>query len=344
VTAASDRARVGRLLAWYPPGWRARYGEEFAELLLDELGERPWTWRRTADVAACGLRARLAGAGLAGHPIDPAAAARAALATIACSAAAFGLTGAAMWSQLAIGLQWSVPRASGLTQALDLMTAAMAILVTAAVLAAVPLAWSAVATAVRGQGRPLLRPALLTGASALFLIVGGRHFQNGWPGTGGHLLAHQGLVPGGVAAFFWATTMWVTSYWAHPAMLAAFPAARLAWMALSPAAAMALVTGAATLMRRAEISPRALRYERLVANLAGAGMAVFAAGALCWLLSAGPGTRTLFRAGAIDRAGLAVLALAGLASLAAARHARPRPTPSGSATPAGPASAPKAVA
>ena len=40
------------LLRWYPRGWRARYGDEFAELLLAELAERPRGWRRTADVVA----------------------------------------------------------------------------------------------------------------------------------------------------------------------------------------------------------------------------------------------------------------------------------------------------
>jgi hypothetical protein len=33
---AGPAARAGRLLRWYPAGWRARYGEEFAELLLAE--------------------------------------------------------------------------------------------------------------------------------------------------------------------------------------------------------------------------------------------------------------------------------------------------------------------
>ena len=30
--------QVARLLRWYPASWRARYGEEFAELLLADLG------------------------------------------------------------------------------------------------------------------------------------------------------------------------------------------------------------------------------------------------------------------------------------------------------------------
>lgn len=74
------RATVARLLLWYPPAWRARYGEEFAELLADGLAERPRDRRRTVDVARSDLRARLADAGLTGHPLDRAAAARASLA------------------------------------------------------------------------------------------------------------------------------------------------------------------------------------------------------------------------------------------------------------------------
>jgi hypothetical protein len=163
-------------------------------------------------------------------------------------------------------------------------------------------------------------------------LVGGRHFGNGWPGTGGHPWAHQGLVPGGVAAFSWASTLSVSSFWAHPAALAAFPAAELAWMALSPLAVAATVTGAAAVVRRAGLapdvlSPRLLRFETWLGRAACAAMAVFFAGACAWVapllgvggagfLDAG-GAGSLFRPGAIDVAGLVVLILA----LAVARQA-----------------------
>jgi hypothetical protein len=39
--ATADCRRVRSLLRWYPPSCRARYGEEFAELLLAEMEERP---------------------------------------------------------------------------------------------------------------------------------------------------------------------------------------------------------------------------------------------------------------------------------------------------------------
>jgi hypothetical protein len=60
VTAPPGRQarRAARLLRWYPAGWRARYGEEFTELLLAEFAERPRSWRRATDVARGGVLAR----------------------------------------------------------------------------------------------------------------------------------------------------------------------------------------------------------------------------------------------------------------------------------------------
>jgi hypothetical protein len=320
-TLPSASLRVRLLMLWYPRQWRDRYADEFAELLAADLVERPRSLRRTANVAAAGLRSRLAGAGLASHPLDPAAASRASLATLACSVAACGVVGAAMWSQLTIALQWSVPASHGITQATDLMSGALLLLFVLALLTAFPVAWAAIRAAVRGQGRPLLLPAVLVAASAAVLVVGGRHFQNGWPGTGGHLLAHQGLVPAGVAAFAWASTMWITSYWVHPAALAGFSSGQLAWMALSPAAAACLVTGAVLLLRRVDLSARALRYQTWFTCLAWAGMTASLSGSLCWLLSADGETGPLFHAGTIDLADLAVLAASVIAGTAAARRA-----------------------
>jgi hypothetical protein len=326
----TDLARARRLLLWYPRGWRSRYGDEFAELLIDERAELGPSWRCAVNIAATGLRARLAAAGLADHPVDQDAAARAGLATMAICAAAAILTGAVMWSQLAIGLQWSVPAGNRITQAIDFMSAALLALAVAALLALAPAVWAAVTSAWRGQARALRRPAIMFAGGALVLVVGGRHFASAWPGTGGHLLTHQSLIPGRVAAFGWAATMWITSYWAHPRALAEFPASELAWMMLSPVATGCLVIGVAQVLRRIQMSPRMLRYEMCVGHLALAGLVAFLCGGLCWLsLSSGEPGR-LFLAGTIDRAGLAVLAVSVVAGAAAVRRsmaaARWRPT------------------
>jgi len=316
----ADLARARRLLLWYPRGWRFRYGEEFAELLIDERAELGPTWRCTVNIAATGLRARLAAAGLTDHPVDPEAAARAGLATMAISAAAAILAGALMWSQLAIGLQWSVPAADRITQAIDLMSAALLALAAAAVLTCAPAAWVAVTAARRGQACGLRRPAIMSAGGALVLVIGGLHFASGWPGTGGHLLAHQSLIPGRVAAFGWAATMWITSYWAHPKELAEFPAAELAWMALSPVATGCLVFGIAQVLRRIQMSARMFRYEMWIGHLALAGLVAFLCGALCWLSLSGGESGRLFLAGTIDRGGLAVLAISVIAGAAAVKR------------------------
>jgi hypothetical protein len=309
-TQEESARRAARLLRWYPAAWRARYGDEFAELLIAEFTEQPRSWRRAADVARSGLVARLTRAGLTGHQPASAEQVRAGLATAACALAVFGAPGIAMWAQLTIGWEWTPPATVGATIAMAAMTAAVLLLAVLALLAVVPLGWSAACSLRRRPVRRALRGrALLALAGAGVLAVGSHHFQNAWPGTGAHPWAEHGLVPAGVAAFGWAATLWVSAYWAHPAALAAFPAAEIAWMAVSPAALIAAVTGVAGLVRRLDLSVRMLRYEAWLAGSAAAAMAVFLAGACCWVLAPSSGSG-LFHAGAIDVASLAVMVLA----------------------------------
>ena len=312
----STARRAARLLRWYPAAWRARYGDEFTELLIAEFAERPRSWRRAADVARGGLLARLARVGLSGRPPESAEQVRAGLATAAGAAGAFLAVGIAMWAQLTIGWEWEPPRNAATTIGMTSMTAAVLLLAVLALLAVVPLGWSAARAARDRRARHLLAPALLAVAGAAVLAAGSHHFENGWPGTGAHAWAQQGLVPGGVAAFSWAATLSISSYWAHPAALAAFPAAEIAWMAISPAALIAGVAGVAWLVRRLELSPRVLRFQARLAGSAAAVMAVFLAGAGCWVVAAGPGPG-LVHAGTIDTVGLVVMA----AALAVARRA-----------------------
>ena len=90
---SGPRERAARLLRWYPRDWRARYGEEFTELLIADLAERPRSAARTADVIRGGIVARLTDAGLCGFAPDGAERAgkraRASLASLACCAAVF---------------------------------------------------------------------------------------------------------------------------------------------------------------------------------------------------------------------------------------------------------------
>jgi hypothetical protein len=314
--------RAARLLRWYPRAWRARYGDEFTELLIADISERPHATARTFDVVRGGIVARLADAGLCGFPvaIETGRQVRASLVSLGCALAVFLAFGAAMWSQLTIGWEWSAPAGTAAVATVVTSAAILAFLVLG-VLAALPVLGTAAKRIARHQAEGLLVPSVVLLIATTAAVSGGRHFENGWPGTGGH----HGLVPGGLAAFCWASTLSVSSYWAHPAALAAFPAAELAWMAVSPLAVACAVTGAAVLVRRTELSPGILKFETRLAAAACAVMVVFLAGCCCWVGTGEQGTggpHSLFHAGLIDVAGVAVLALTLAAGQQAARKAR----------------------
>jgi hypothetical protein len=335
--AGPDAARQAeRLLRWYPRIWRDRYGEEFAELLVSEIEERPHAAGRTLDVVRGGIVARLSAAGLCGVPLRDSAAAMgtrpdagvgrhvtASLVALGCCLAIAAGFGAAMWSQLTIGWQWSRPAstASAAAFATVATSVAMSALLVIAVLAALPVLAAVGARIARRRAGRLLRPSAVFVVASAIVFAGGRHFENGWPGTGGH----GGLIPGGVAAFEWATSLSVSSYWAHPGALGAFPAPEVAWMAVCPLAQAAAVLSAAIVVRRAALPARVLAFETRLAAAACAVMILLLAGCSCWVATGGQpagGQPGLFHAGLIDVAGIAVLAVALAVAVQAARTAR----------------------
>lgn len=67
------RDDLRRLLRWYPPSWRERYGEELLALVDDRLHEAPLTMRLRSSIAIAGVRERCYGSGLVGARSTPAA-------------------------------------------------------------------------------------------------------------------------------------------------------------------------------------------------------------------------------------------------------------------------------
>jgi hypothetical protein len=317
--AAAKRAQ--RLLRLYPPAWRARYAEEFTQLLIDDISERPRSLARTADVCRSGLLARLAGVGLTGDSLEPHRQIRAGLAALGVALSVFLTLGIAIWSQLTIGWQWSAPAAPATKVGMLVMSGAILAFIGLALLAAIPLIWTLFGSFVRGQARGLGLPLTAMAVGLVVLIVGSIHFGHGWPGTGGHPWAGRDIVPGPAARFCWAATLWITSYWVHPGALASFPASEVAWMAISPIALLAILSGAARTLRRLSISTSVLRYQTWLGATATAVMATFLAGASSWIISGGPAPRGLFRVGTIDALGVAVMAAALILAFRAAQRA-----------------------
>jgi hypothetical protein len=312
--------RVKRLVRCYPRGWRARYGEEFTQLLLDDISERPRSLARTADVLRSGALARLAFAGLAGDALQPTEQVRAGLAMLGLSVVTFLAVGIAIWSQLTTGWQWSAPDESATKAGMLVMTGALVAFGVVALLAAIPVAWALCREFVRGRGRKLVPPLVALVAGALVLVIGSIHFGHGWPGTGGHPWSGRDVVPGWVASFCWAATLWITSYWAHPGALATFPASEVAWMVAGPIAMFAVLIGLARTIRRLPVSDRVLRYESWLGLTAAVVLAGFLAGASSWVISGGPSPRGLFRVGTIDTVGVAVMAAALILAFRAAQR------------------------
>jgi hypothetical protein len=301
---AADRTarRAERLLRWYPRSWRDRYGAEFTELLVSDIAERPQSLRRSLDVARGGVRARLAGAGLAGFPVPVATVGggvgavaeqarqrqvSASLGAFSCALGAFLVFAAALWSQILINWQWFAKLNAGLPATsmayrLDQAPAggafyavfsndAMLVLLFLAVLAALPVLGAVVGRIARGRQSRLISPVIVLAAALAVLFAGGRHFENNWVGTGGH----HALIPSGLAAFIWVLTLFVSSWWAHPALFATLPAAERAWMALSPFVLAIAVASSAVLVRRVRLSPRVAAFEACLGLLGCITMAAF---------------------------------------------------------------------
>jgi len=313
-------SRAYRLLCWYPKEWRARYGDEFMELLVADLEERAHSLHRSLDIARGGLIARSASAGLGGQPLDPDDAPRRSLVAIGGALSIFVVFALAMWVQLTIGWQWSPPNTVGTSLAMFVMSAAIVAVGALLLAASVPIMWSVGRNLSRGRAGQLLPPLLLSVGGIAVLVVGTHHFANGWPGTGGHAWGRQGIVPGGVAAYAWASTLFVTSYWAHPDALGGFPAAEVAFMVVSPLAFATTLVGLAKVVRRLDLSPRVLRYEKRLTVAATVAMAAFFTGAGMWVFDGGPGPRNLFHIGAIDLIDLVAIALALVVAALAVRR------------------------
>jgi hypothetical protein len=270
-------------------------------LLVADISEHPRSARRTVDVARRGLLARLTAAGIA-----PESDTRSRLAAIACLGGLFVLLGLGLWAQLMIGRQWAAPHDPATGIGLAVIFAGLAALAVLVALAAGPVLWTTLRRGANGVRLPLF--AFSTGVAVL--VLAGIHFAPHWPGAGGHSWGAKNVAPGSIAAFAWAITVSLTTYWAHPATLVAFPAGQLAWMVGAPFALTAILGGAGTIVRRTHLSASVVRYELRLARIATVAMLTILGGAACWVLSGNSAPNNLYATGTIDLGEVAVMALA----------------------------------
>jgi hypothetical protein len=271
-----------RIVALYPRAWRDRYGDEFHQLLLDELADGSagrWWW---LNPAVHGVRARLDGPPRASSWPGP----------------LFAVCAVSIWSQLAVGWHWAAPANPQTRLGMVLMSAGLLL------------------TAVAGAAH-VRSVNWRTRSSAAFLIAlavllgGATYLGHHWPGAVGHPWSARDLVPAPLARIAWAATLSVSAYWAHPHALARLGALQLAWMVASLLLLMTLALSAARLSR-----PPHPRRSPLTIS----GMGVFVIGALCWSVCGGSGPHGLYAPGVIDL-GLIAAGVAALGAAATMRLA-----------------------
>ncbi len=179
------------LLAWYPPAWRGRYGDEFVALMEDELNGRRPTIRWRASVAWSGLRERGHEAGLVGDQLTPSRQVRAGSLLVLCSWTAFTLAGAS-YAKLSEHFARSMPAgtrtlAQGAFDAVVLLAFAGAAVVALGTIVALPSFVRFVrAGGWRTMGRPVAVATLLTafvGALAIPFVLWAHHLTS-WQRSG----------------------------------------------------------------------------------------------------------------------------------------------------------------
>jgi hypothetical protein len=315
-----SRRRAERLTRWYSATWRQRYGEEFVELLVDDMRERPHSWSRDTNVALSAARSRLSSMGISGAPIALEQQASLSTAWLALCAVVFGVFAIALWSQLDIGWQWARPTSPATDVAVWVITLSLFGLVASGAFAIVPITCTAFWNSLRGRNRTSVFRLTLLIATVGCLAWGTLRFSHGWPGTGGHSWTGRDAMPSQFGPVAWSISLSITAYWVHPAALFGFPTAEMAWMILSPLALLTSIAVITSELRSCRIGPRMSRWESAVARATLVPMATTLLGVAVWLVDGTNTPRNLYHRGVIDLLDVVIMVAAILISSRAVRR------------------------
>jgi hypothetical protein len=249
--------RFERLIRWYPPTWRARYGAEFVALLEDTHGMSAVTWRERLAIAKSGSAERARSTGLLGDSASPNERIRAGSLLILCAWAFFMLAGGIFakfteqWSAVTPTADRWIP--SDGYSAVQWAGIVGVVLILAAVLVVLP----ALVRLVRDEGWAVIRPPILRAA---LVVAATTAFTGGLVIWAHHLGAHDRN--GGLRPY-------------HLIVLPIWVLAVAAALGFSTAAAVAVV-------RRLDLSQRTLRVLGGMAIVLTLIMVLIMAGTLVW--------------------------------------------------------------
>jgi hypothetical protein len=242
--------RSGLLLRFYPPAWRARYGEELATLIEQNSPDGQVPWRVRLDIARAGVRERLHAVGLAGYGIPPGEQVRAGSLLVLSAWVLFVVAGAGVqkvsehWQAVTPIAKQGLPSAA--FAALVIAAGFGSVLVLAGIAAALP----SLAVFLRGGGWPLVRRPIVravavslpTIAATIGLVELAHRFSNTQRNSGSFFY-------GGVFLLWVVLVAACLFVWTVAAVATArrlrLPEKTLrleAWLALAVSAAMAAIT------------------------------------------------------------------------------------------------------
>ena len=209
-----------RLLGWYPPAWRERYGEEFVDHLEQEFADRPINPGRTINIAYKGLVARVSDIGLSNDEVSSERLTRAALGTSFALIALMTVIMLDFWSRAM--LAWSGRRYHPIpvSATTGILTVAMGLLLVVLVAIVLTIAVSVARQIVHGRARPLVGPLVLAIVSGGFLLYVARFFPrmlaqyiHGAHGIQGIRLSRPGQFVSALAQITWELTQkWVAAW------------------------------------------------------------------------------------------------------------------------------------
>ena len=286
--------RALRLLRWYPPAWRERYGEEFIDLMEQEFTDTPRNFKRTTNIMLKGATARLGDVGLSPRTGDAPATPPALLATNFVLAALFAAFALHLWSDAM--LRWNeIPtvRASVAVSLLTgVMTVAAAILVFLVAIILIVLVASAVSQTIRRVRRELVGPLVLFVTSATFIGYSVHSALRYVIARGGIEWLHPGQAVKQLAGATLAGTDSIARVWNSPGTQ--IKSVTDVVYVLTPFVFVLFALAVATLARRIELSASLARTLRAGASACALTMILFLVGYLGWILTGGPDVPSLF--------------------------------------------------
>ncbi len=320
-TNSDDTRRATRLLRWYPPTWRERYGEEFSDHLEQEFADRRIDLRRSINVAFKGLVARADDIGLSNASLSPGGQTRAALGTSFALIALTAVLALNFWSYAM--LQWSARHyhpipVDATTGTLTVATGLLVLVLVAMVLIVLV---SAVRQIVRGRGRPIVGPfAFAVGAVAYLCYalppwLPSMFARYSHMFQGGYRWTHPGPAAYGLASIAkFVTQPWV-SMW-DPG-ISGEPTSQAVMNDLAPLAVLVFAVAMAFLVRRVELPRVSEQLGSATVVLLGILSGVFLIALVVWFTVGGPIYATFGETGNI--AGVAYLVFMALVTVLVAR-------------------------